>query len=520
MPPACVVRPTPPRSFSASPQIIDYAASPDFKWLMVVGIKAGAAGGPAEGAMQLYSVEKKVSQPLASHAGCFHVSNRLPGRTDTAILFCFVEHKAGEKPKLMVIEVGKDRSAPGGVFRLAPQELPVPADAGADFAVTMQASKKHDVVYILTKLGYAYVYDVPSGGVIFRHKVSDMPIFTSVVHEASGGVLAVAARTGAVLLLTLNPATLVAYVTNTLRNQALAMSLAGRLGLGGADELYVSEFNRLLGAGDYEGAAKCAAASPGGLLRTAATIARFQACAAPEGGQPPVLKYFSTLMEAGRLNKVESLELARPALAQGRVQLLEKWLAEDKISCSEQLGDVVMPINAAIALSVYLRAGDAHEKVVQAYLATGDYAKVVPYCAKAGYKPNFIFILQVRMEGGRGGAPFFFARLFCFFTPARSLPPARRRRAEPRARQRQGGAGVCGAAGQGRGRRARRGARRHRRLHAVFAAARVHGLPRRRARRQQARRGLPADQGARDELAGRRAAGGQRHPRLGHVLAL
>jgi hypothetical protein len=95
----------------------------------------------------------------------------------------------------------------------------------------MQASKKHDVVYVLTKQGYAYVYDVPSGGVIFRHKLSDMPIFASVPHEASGGVLAVAARSGAVSLLTLNPATLVGYVTGTLRNQPLAMALAGRLGL-------------------------------------------------------------------------------------------------------------------------------------------------------------------------------------------------------------------------------------------------------------------------------------------------
>lgn len=53
-----------------------------------------------------------------------------------------------------------------------------------------------------------------------------------------------------------------------------------------------------------------------------------------------------------------------------------------------------MPINAQLALSVYLRAGDAHEKVVSALLATGDYAKIVPYCAKAGYRPNFAFILQ------------------------------------------------------------------------------------------------------------------------------
>lgn len=115
---------------------------------------------------------------------------------------------------------------------------------------------------------------------------------------------------------------------------------------------------------------------------------------APEGGQPPVLKYFSLLMESGKLNKAESLELARPALQQGRVQLVEKWLAEDKVTCSEGLGDMVMPINQKLALSIYAKAGDAHEKVVQCLLAMGDFGKIVPYCAKFGYKPNFVFILQ------------------------------------------------------------------------------------------------------------------------------
>ena len=38
------------------------------------------------------------------------------------------------------LQVGKDRNAPGGVFRLAPQDLPVPPEATAagDFPVSMQ----------------------------------------------------------------------------------------------------------------------------------------------------------------------------------------------------------------------------------------------------------------------------------------------------------------------------------------------------------------------------------------------
>jgi len=37
------------------------------------------------------------------------------------------------------------------------------------------------------------------------------------------------------------------------------------------------------------------------------------------------------LLEKGELNHLESLELARPVLQQGRKQLLEKWLKENKV---------------------------------------------------------------------------------------------------------------------------------------------------------------------------------------------
>lgn len=54
--------------------------------------------------------------------------------------------------------------------------------------------------------------------------------------------------------------------------------------------------------------------------------------------------------------RYESLELCKPVLLQGRKQLLEKWLKEDKLECSEELGDLVKQGDPTLALSVYLRA--------------------------------------------------------------------------------------------------------------------------------------------------------------------
>jgi len=61
------------------------------------------------------------------------------------------------------------------------------------------------------------------------------------------------------------------------------------------------------------------------------------------------------------LNRYESLELARPVLAQNRKNLLEKWLKEEKLECSEELGDIIRPHDLNLALSVYLRANIPHK---------------------------------------------------------------------------------------------------------------------------------------------------------------
>ena len=67
------------------------------------------------------------------------------------------------------------------------------------------------------------------------------------------------------------------------------------------------------------------------------------------GSTSPLLQYFGILLDQGQLNKFESLELCRPVLAQGRKQLLEKWLKEDKLECSEELGDMVKAADPTLA---------------------------------------------------------------------------------------------------------------------------------------------------------------------------
>lgn len=70
------------------------------------------------------------------------------------------------------------------------------------------------------------------------------------------------------------------------------------------------------------------------ILRTVATVKAFKATPTASGEFPPVLQYFMVLLEVGELDKLESIEFARPVLLEGQKQLLEKWLKQDKVRYS------------------------------------------------------------------------------------------------------------------------------------------------------------------------------------------
>ena len=386
-------------TIGANTQIINYQVSPDANWCLLGGISAGQGG--VNGNMQLYSVEKKVSQPLQGHAGAF-AKVQLSGREDPAQLLVFHEKKTEDPShKLFVMEVGRDPSK-GTPHRLAPTVIPVPAEAAQDFPVSMVVDAKDDIAFLLSKMGFVYMFDIHSGKTLFRTRITQETVFVTCSQDSTGAVFGITVRTGRVLRISLNGPNLVPYIVNTLRDTDLAIKLAGRLGLAGAEHLYTQEFERLIGAGQVKEAAVLVANS-GSALRTPQTIARFQQIPAQPGAPQPVFQYFSTLLETGKLNEQESIELAKPVLQQGRPQLMEKWLKDDKLHCSEALGDLIMPHDTAMALSVYLRS-ECHAKAIQCFVQRGEYDKIVPYSTSVGYSMDYSSMLSQLLFNNPQGA--------------------------------------------------------------------------------------------------------------------
>lgn len=388
-------------AIAAGNQIINYQVSGDGKWCLLCGISAGGAPGVINGNMQLYSIEKSVSQMLQGHSGVFSVI-KIPGRDEPAQVLCFEDKKPDQPAKLLIMEVGRDKTAPGGVFRVAPQNIPMAPEAANDFPVTMNVSKTHDLIYMISKMGFLYLFDIFSGKPIYRARITTDTVFVATECSVSGGILCITRR-GQVLHVGLNETSLVPYIVSQLHDNQLAIEIASRLNLPGADDLYVAQFNTLLAANDVQGAAKIAAESPRQLLRTPATIQRFQAVPAVAGQPAPVFQYFSVLLEKGKLNRLESLELAKPVIQQGRSQFLEKWIAEDKLEMSEELGDLLITVNVDMALAAYQKA-NVPEKVINCLMQKGEFDKIVGYSSRAGHRMDYGFMLQQLVRTNPQGA--------------------------------------------------------------------------------------------------------------------
>jgi len=382
-------------------QIINYKTSPDEKWMVLIGIKSEAGTNRIIGAMQLYSKEKNVSQPIEGHSAAFtHFT--VEGATAPSTLFTFAA-KTAAGAKLHCIEVSPG-AKPEGVagYGKKATDIYFPPEAAQDFPVAMQVSSKYSVIYMVTKFGYMHVYDIETATLIYMNRISAETIFVTAKHEESGGIIGVN-RKGQVLCVTLDEANVVPYICKQLNNFGMALKLAVRNNLPGAEQLFGQQFNNLMNQQDYKAAAKLAAESPQQALRTPETIQRFQAAPAMPGQPSPILTYFGMLLEKGKLNARESIELAKPVIQQGKHQLLQKWTSEDKLECTEELGDLVKMVDQQLALSIYLRAS-ASAKVIQCFMETGQFEKIMLYCQKVNYTADWGFLLTNIVRVNPAGA--------------------------------------------------------------------------------------------------------------------
>ena len=69
-------------------------------------------------------------------------------------------------------------------------------------------------------------------------------------------------------------------------------------------------------------------------------------------------------------------------------QLIGKRLKEDKLESTEELCDIVKPLDTRAALSIYVR-GQSHQKVINSMVETGQTVQIVSYVKKVGFQADY-----------------------------------------------------------------------------------------------------------------------------------
>lgn len=367
-------------------QIINFVAEPQLNWFAVTGI--AQEEGRIAGHIQLFSKSRNVSQAIEGHV-CKFGQVKLNGALHPTKVFCVGNKNAQGQGNLHIIEIDHVEGNPD--FSKKSVDIFFPPDAANDFPISLQASDKYGIVYILTKYGFIHLYDMETGSNLFVNRITADPVFTAAPYNDGTGIITIN-KSGQVLSVEISQSKIIPYVLEKLSNVPLALALSSRGGFPGAENLFTQQFQNYLNQGDYTNAAKVAASSE--QLRTQDTINKLKHITPQPGQISPILQYFSTLLDRGTLNKYESIELAKPVLQQDRKPLFEKWLKEDKLTSSEELGDIVKSYNdAGLALAVYIRA-NVNIKVVSCLAELGQFDKIMPYCEKVGYKPDYTNLIQ------------------------------------------------------------------------------------------------------------------------------
>lgn len=367
----------------ANCQITQLCANESLSWFAIGGI--AQENNRIVGHIQLYSKERNISQPVEGHV-CTFSKMRLQQSSVPTEMFAFAS-KTAEGGILHISEIDHQEGAPQ--FQKKKADIFFPPEIENDFPVSIEISAKYGLAYILTKFGFIHIYDVETGKKIFLNRISSDPVFTASKFNNDAGVITIN-RAGSVLAVEIASDRIIPYILSSLGDVELALSLASRGGLPGAENLFSQQFNQSIATGDYQAAVKIAASSA--QMRTPETISRLKSLPTTQG-PAPILQYLVYLLDRGTLNKFETLELSRPLLQQNRVETLEKYLKEDKLDYSEELGDLVKPSNITLALAIYFKS-NSPSKVVQCLGELGQFDKIMPYCEKVGYSPNFVVLIQ------------------------------------------------------------------------------------------------------------------------------
>eukprot|EP01022_Parablepharisma_sp_SALTPOND_P013452 TRINITY_DN17_c4_g1_i7.p1 TRINITY_DN17_c4_g1~~TRINITY_DN17_c4_g1_i7.p1 ORF type:complete len:614 (-),score=22.26 TRINITY_DN17_c4_g1_i7:225-2066(-) len=351
----------------AQAQILNYVVDSTGKWCVLYGIYS--ISGTLNGMIQVYSIERQVSQNLEGFSPCFADVPLIDPNYKNKII-TFVRKIANESTwYFLVLEVGKPIDPSQKIKKRQPFQS-APEVTTADIPILSYVSERYALCFIISRLGYLYAHELFTGSMIYRMRLSPDMIVASCRHSQTDGMLCVN-RKGCVLLVTVDEKNIVNHIQTQCPHipdaGGVALKIARAGSLPGAEPPFMDLFNKYIAERDYAKAAKIAAEAPNGMLRTTDIINKFKMSPAVPGDKDqPLLQYFSYLLEANiKLNAIETMEMVKTMLVQGQKDLVKTWVDGDKIECTMELVDLVMHYHNGLALYIMVKYMQKLQKPIQ-----------------------------------------------------------------------------------------------------------------------------------------------------------
>uniref|UniRef100_A0A1I8FD19 Clathrin heavy chain n=1 Tax=Macrostomum lignano TaxID=282301 RepID=A0A1I8FD19_9PLAT len=324
-------------SLAAGARLSTYKCDSTEKWLVLVGIAAQQGPGCGRHAA-LYSVDRRVSQPLEGHAAAFARLKPSTNQASQVNVFCFSVRSGGAAASCT-----PSRSASSAALRALRQEAVGPVLPGRDrgrFPVAMQTSDRLGLAYVVTKFGYIHVYDLETATSIYLNRISDETIFVTAPYELTGGIIGVN-RCLSVSIDEDQPADCRTVLIGVMRNDQLALALAARCDLPEPAEIVRQRsFQDFWTPRSTLRPPGVARRHPEASLRTAGDISKQPA--RPPASVAACLQYFSCTAGLGRSHKVNRWSSCARCCQQGASSWREV-AQRGQARVLEGLGDLARP---------------------------------------------------------------------------------------------------------------------------------------------------------------------------------
>ncbi|UJR30025.1 hypothetical protein I4U23_017570 [Adineta vaga] len=148
---------------------------------------------------------------------------------------------------------------------------------------------------------------------------------------------------------------------------------------------HIEIFLNTIESGNYKEASYVAACSPKGVLRNMETLLRFKGLKQPSSEDvSPWLFHCKVLAETAleapfKPDLLISLECAKAACNENHINLLYKWIAEDRLTCSLEMAQLVERSHALDLAEFIYRKLHAHYDVASCLLQTGSSKRCMDY---------------------------------------------------------------------------------------------------------------------------------------------